>query len=59
LRSEFSDENIEFWIACEKFKTVKANKLLPTAEMIFADYVAVQAPREVGEGDYIITTIYL
>jgi regulator of G-protein signaling len=47
LRSEFSDENIEFWIACEKFKTVKANKLLPTAEMIFADYVAVQAPREV------------
>jgi len=56
LRTEFSEENVEFWIACEEYKNVKSNKLNARAEEIFSDYVAVQAPREVcfvcllGEG---------
>lgn len=48
LRTEFSEENVEFWIACEEYKNVKSNKLNARAEEIFSDYVAVQAPREVG-----------
>ncbi|CAG5128029.1 unnamed protein product, partial [Candidula unifasciata] len=49
LMSEHSDENIEFWIACENYKTAKSNKQLPTLAMkIFNDYVAVQSKREVN-----------
>jgi len=47
LRSEFSDENLEFWIACEEYKQYKSNKLEAEAQRIFGDFVAVQAPREV------------
>ncbi|KAK2167899.1 hypothetical protein LSH36_22g01019 [Paralvinella palmiformis] len=48
LRTEFSEENVEFWIACEEYKNVKSNKLNARAEEIFSDYVAVQAPREIN-----------
>ncbi|BFZ20207.1 hypothetical protein BsWGS_23245 [Bradybaena similaris] len=49
LMSEHSDENIEFWIACENYKTAKSNKQLPTLAMkIFNDYVAVQSKREIN-----------
>ena len=48
LRSEFSEENIEFWIACEDYKTAKSGRLTSKAQQIYSDFVAVQAPREVG-----------
>ncbi|GFS14544.1 regulator of G-protein signaling [Elysia marginata] len=49
LLSEHSDENIEFWIACENYKNSKSSKQLPSlAQKIFNDYVAVQARREVN-----------
>ena len=47
LRTEFSEENIEFWIACEQFKNLHSNKIQNEAQKIYADYVAVQAPHEV------------
>ena len=48
LRTEFSEENIEFWIACEDYKNVHSNKLNTEAQRIYTDFIAVQAPHEVG-----------
>ena len=45
---EFSEENLEFWIACEDYKQQKSAKLEVRANKIFTDFVAVQAPREVS-----------
>ena len=48
LRTEFSEENIEFWIACEDYKNVHSNKLNNEAQRIYTDFIAVQAPHEVS-----------
>ena len=48
LRSEFSDENLEFWIAVEEFKQSKPSKVSSMAQQIYTDFVAPQAPREVS-----------
>lgn len=48
LKTEFSEENLEFWLACEDFKrTRSAAKLASRAHRIFEEFVDVQAPREV------------
>lgn len=48
LKSEFSDENIEFWMACEDFKKTKTNSQLATkANKIYCEYIKTEAPREV------------
>ena len=54
LQSEFSDENLEFWIACQEYKNLKDNKLAAHAQKIYVDFVAVQAPREVGESNVVL-----
>ncbi|XP_013382309.1 uncharacterized protein LOC106153075 isoform X1 [Lingula anatina] len=48
LRTEFSEENIEFWIACEEFKNTKLSKLADKAQKVYSDFVAVQAPKEIN-----------
>ncbi|XP_073499401.1 regulator of G-protein signaling 8-like isoform X2 [Phyllobates terribilis] len=49
LQSEFSEENLEFWIACEDYrKTRSVNKLPAKAHHIFQEFIDVQAPREVN-----------
>ncbi|CAI5636999.1 regulator of G-protein signaling 8 [Oreochromis niloticus] len=49
LKSEFSDENIEFWMACEDYKKIKSSaKLVSKANKIFKEFVEVQAPREIN-----------
>uniref|UniRef100_A0A3Q3KQP4 Regulator of G-protein signaling 8 n=1 Tax=Monopterus albus TaxID=43700 RepID=A0A3Q3KQP4_MONAL len=49
LKTEFSDENIEFWMACEEYKKVKSStKLVSKANKIFKEFIDVQAPREVN-----------
>ncbi|XP_067865525.1 regulator of G-protein signaling 3-like [Heterodontus francisci] len=49
LRTEFSDENIEFWQACEDYRRTKSNsKLTSKAKRIFEEFIATQAPREVN-----------
>nr|XP_057930001.1 regulator of G-protein signaling 8-like isoform X2 [Doryrhamphus excisus] len=49
LKTEFSDENIEFWMACEDYKKIKnSSKLLSKANKIFKEFIDVQAPREVN-----------
>ncbi|VDP37214.1 unnamed protein product [Schistosoma margrebowiei] len=49
LSTEFSDENIEFWIACQDYKhTTNPKKLAIKANQIFTEFIAVQANREVS-----------
>lgn len=47
LQREYSEENVEFWLACEDFKKVRPHKLSTKARKIFNDYIATQAPKEV------------
>jgi hypothetical protein len=48
LRTEFSEENIEFWIVCEEYRSLRPSKMSERAQEIYNDFVAVQAPREVS-----------
>lgn len=49
LKTEFSEENIEFWMACEDYKKINLPaKLALTAKNIYKQYVAVQSPKEVN-----------
>ncbi|NWX33449.1 RGS18 protein, partial [Notiomystis cincta] len=49
LRTEFSEENIEFWIACEDYKKSKStHELLPKAKTIFETFIQKDAPKEVN-----------
>nr|CAH8872844.1 unnamed protein product [Trichobilharzia regenti] len=49
LSTEFSDENIEFWIACQDYKhTTNPKKLAMKANQIYTEFIAVQANREVN-----------
>jgi len=49
LCSEYSEENIEFWIACEEYKSLKSRQHTQRAQKIYSDYVTVHAPKEVNE----------
>ncbi|XP_030647084.1 regulator of G-protein signaling 5a isoform X1 [Chanos chanos] len=49
LRSEFSQENIEFWEACEEFKKTKSPlKMAAKAKKIYEDFIQTGGPKEVG-----------
>ncbi|KAG5847429.1 regulator of G-protein signaling 18 [Anguilla anguilla] len=49
LRTEFSEENIEFWLACEDYKgTSSETKLISKAKQIYAVYIDSDGPKEVN-----------
>ncbi|TNN81552.1 Regulator of G-protein signaling 18 [Liparis tanakae] len=49
LRTEFSEENIEFWLACEEYKTIESDtKLLSRAKYIYTIYIDSEAPKEIN-----------
>nr|XP_033815800.1 regulator of G-protein signaling 4 [Geotrypetes seraphini] len=49
LKSEYSEENIEFWIACEDYKkTETPTKLGSKAKKIYDDFISTQAAKEVN-----------
>ncbi|KAI2667275.1 Regulator of G-protein signaling 18 [Labeo rohita] len=49
LRTQFSEENIEFWLACEEFKaTESATKLQTKAKQIHAIFIDKEAPKEIN-----------
>ncbi|KAL1022622.1 hypothetical protein UPYG_G00030020 [Umbra pygmaea] len=49
LKTEFSDENIEFWMACEEYKKIKTPaKLVTKANKIYNEFIDVKSPREVN-----------
>ncbi|XP_048354286.1 regulator of G-protein signaling 2 [Sphaerodactylus townsendi] len=49
LKSEFCEENIDFWLACEDFKKTKSSqKLTSKAKKIYTDFIEKEAPREIN-----------
>ncbi|CDW52988.1 RGS domain containing protein [Trichuris trichiura] len=49
LKSEFSDENILFWQACEDLKREKSSeKIEEKARIIYEDFVSILSPKEVS-----------
>uniref|UniRef100_A0A672M230 Regulator of G protein signaling 13 n=1 Tax=Sinocyclocheilus grahami TaxID=75366 RepID=A0A672M230_SINGR len=49
LKSEFSDENIEFWLVCEDFKKIRSSsRLCSRAKKIFEHYITAEAPKEIN-----------
>lgn len=49
LKSEFSDENIEFWLVCEDYKKMKSSfRMSSRAKKIFKRYIQAEAPREIN-----------
>nr|ACQ58902.1 Regulator of G-protein signaling 13 [Anoplopoma fimbria] len=49
LKSEFSDENIEFWLVCEDYKKIRSSfRMSSRAKKIFKLYIQAEAPREIN-----------
>ncbi|KAM8822277.1 regulator of G-protein signaling 5-like, partial [Synchiropus picturatus] len=49
LQSEFSEENIEFWSACEDFKRIQSpSKMAAKAQKIYQDFIQSEGPMEVN-----------
>ncbi|XP_036925325.1 regulator of G-protein signaling 18 isoform X2 [Sturnira hondurensis] len=49
LKTEFSEENIEFWKACEDFKRSKdPQQILFKAQAIYEKFIQTDAPQEVN-----------
>lgn len=48
LKSEFSYENIEFWLICEEYKKIRtSSRLTSKAKKIFERFIEANAPKEV------------
>jgi hypothetical protein len=44
---EFSNENLDFWMAVEEYKNSKPQKMAAKAQQIYNDFVAVKATKQV------------
>ncbi|CDR18369.1 unnamed protein product [Oncorhynchus mykiss] len=54
LRSEFSEENIEFWLACRDYrKTISPADLFWKATEIYQEFLHPQAQREINVDHHI------
>ena len=47
LKSEFSEENVEFWITCEEFRCSGDANMQVFAQKIYGDFVIFNGPKEV------------
>lgn len=48
LKTEFSEENIEFWLACEDFKSEDLSQLSLKANEIYETFIKKEASKEVN-----------
>ncbi|XP_028833131.1 regulator of G-protein signaling 20 isoform X3 [Denticeps clupeoides] len=49
LRTEFSEENMLFWLACEEFsKETNKSAIEDKARVIYEDYISILSPKEVS-----------
>ncbi|XP_069548415.1 regulator of G-protein signaling 20 [Brachyistius frenatus] len=49
LRTEFSEENMLFWLACDEFsKETNKNGIEEKARVIYEDYISILSPKEVS-----------
>ncbi|NWQ71251.1 RGS21 protein, partial [Neopipo cinnamomea] len=52
LKSEFSEENVEFWLACEDFKKTKSStKITSKAQKIYSDFIRADASQLSNQTD--------
>lgn len=50
LKSEYSDENIEFWLTCEDYKKIKSSfRMSSRAKKIYEQFIKAESPKEVIE----------
>lgn len=48
LRTEFSEENMLFWMACEELKQESNKSVIEEkARLIYEDYISILSPKEV------------
>ncbi|XP_026795916.3 regulator of G-protein signaling 3 isoform X1 [Pangasianodon hypophthalmus] len=53
LQSEFSEENLDFWLACEDYRRIKSlSKMASRAKKIFEQYISIQSSKEVNLDSY-------
>ncbi|XP_066548116.1 regulator of G-protein signaling 21 [Amia ocellicauda] len=49
LKSEFSDENIEFWLTCEDYKKIRcSHRRASKAKKIYEQFIVAEAPKEIN-----------
>jgi regulator of G-protein signaling len=49
LRSEYSEENMLFWMACEELKSeLSPEAIEEKARIVYEDYISILSPREVS-----------
>ncbi|XP_059842748.1 regulator of G-protein signaling 17-like [Hypanus sabinus] len=49
LRTEYSEENMLFWLACEEFKKEKNSKVIEEkARIIYENFISILSPKEVS-----------
>ncbi|XP_068020635.1 regulator of G-protein signaling 21-like [Melanerpes formicivorus] len=49
LKSEFSEENVDFWLACEDFKKTRSStKIAAKAKKIYSEFIQADAPKEIN-----------
>ncbi|XP_029905532.1 regulator of G-protein signaling 2 [Myripristis murdjan] len=49
LKSEFCEENIEFWTACEDFRNITSRReLVLRANSIYEEFIKSEAPKEIN-----------
>lgn len=54
LQTEFSEENVDFWLACEDFKkTISLDELQDKAQRIYREFLEPTAKREVNVDHHI------
>lgn len=51
LKSEFSEENLDFWLACEDYKVSPSNVQKSKACGIYNQFINSDAAQEVSESD--------
>lgn len=59
LKSEYSEENILFWLACEDYKKIKTvPEMISSANRIYSEFVQTEAPKQVKDGRLQITNTH-
>ncbi|GAA6104216.1 regulator of G-protein signaling 19 isoform X4 [Tachysurus ichikawai] len=49
LRTEYSEENMLFWLSCEDLKKeINKSMIEEKARMIYEDYISILSPKEIG-----------
>ena len=48
LRSEYSEENMLFWLACEDLKRTPLPEVEVKARTIYENYISILSPKEVN-----------